>query len=181
MKKIIIITSTTLLIGIAIVAAFGLLQTPSKALNSSNTNGNTSNTANDLTPAQEQGQPARVAEIKGIVKSIEGNELLVANEINTVELTPEQQAAKKAERQAMSQEERQALKAQETAAAEIENVNIMIPVGVQLKKTTGDASGTLVPSELADIKEGSYISIWVDGYKTNAQNITFVKLRATTN
>lgn len=174
MKKIIIISVSTIVVVVGVAVVFSLVRTPNKTTNAASV-------SVSQTPAQEQGQPARTAEIKGIVKSIEGNELLVANEINTVELTAEQQAAKKAERQAMSQEERQALKAQETAEADIENVNIMIPVGVQLKKTTGDASGTLVPSELADIKEGSYISIWVDGYKTNTQNVTFVKLRATTN
>lgn len=134
-----------------------------------------------LTPAQELGQPARQAEIKGTVKSIEGNDLIIANEIDTIELTPEQQAAKKAERQAMSQEERQALKAQETAAAKIENVNVQIPVGVPIKKTTGDATGNLQASDLSEIKEGAYISIWINDYKTQKQSIVFVKLKSTTN
>lgn len=174
MKKSIIITGTVVVIAIVITTAYFMTRTDGATASKSNA-------TTTLTPAQEQGQPARSAEIKGIVKSIEGNEVLVANEIDTVELTAEQQAAKKTERQAMSQEERQALKAQETAAAKIENVNIMVPVGVPIKKTTGDASGTLVSSELADIKEGTYVSIWVDGYKTDNQSVVFVKVKATTN
>ncbi len=174
MKKIIIIV----LVAVVLVAGgiFGYIVTRPKNITAAK-----NSTSTSPTPAQEQGQPARSAEIKGIVKSIEGNEMLVANEIDSVELTPEQQAAKKAERQAMSQEERQALKAQETAVAKIENSNIMIPVGVPIKKTTGDASGTLVGSELSEIKEGSYVSIWVDNYKANSQSVVFVKLKSTAN
>jgi preprotein translocase subunit YajC len=174
MKKSIIITSVIAVVVIGGIATYLITRT-------NGVTASQSNTSSSLTPAQEQGQPARSAEIKGIVKSIEGNEVLIANEIDTVELTTEQQAAKKAERQALSQEERQALKAQETAAAEIENVNIMIPVGVPIKKTTGDASGTLVEAELADIKEGTYVSIWANDYKTDKQTIVFVKVKATTN
>lgn len=174
-------TKTIIIAGTAVViVASGIgIYFATRANGAVASSGSTNTTA--LTPAQEQGQPARSAEIKGIVKSIEGNDLLIANEIDTVELTTEQQAAKKAERQAMSQEERQALKAEETAAAKIENANIMIPVGVQIRKTTGDASGTLVSAELADIKEGTYVSVWVDGYKTDKKSVVFVKVKATTN
>lgn len=177
MKKTLIIISLVIVTAVGGTAIY-ITTRPSGAVASK---ANTTTNATALTPAQEQGQPARAAEIKGIVKSIEGNELLVANEIDTVELTAEQQAAKKAERQAMSQEERQALKAQETAAAKIENTNLLIPVGVPIKKTTGDATGQLVSSDLAEIKAGMYISVWADDYKSDKQSVVFVKLRATTN
>ncbi|NCU30738.1 hypothetical protein EOL73_03195 [Candidatus Saccharibacteria bacterium] len=132
-----------------------------------------------LSAAQEQGQPTRGAEIKGIVKSIEGNELIVENEINTVELTDEEKAAKKTERQSMSQEERQAIKAEETAQAEIEQVNITIPVGITMMKSTGEATGELVVAELAEIKSGIYVSIWVKNYQTDTAEVEFVKVRMT--
>jgi len=132
-------------------------------------------------PAQQQGQPTRVAELKGYVKSIEGNEVVIINEISTEpELTDAEKAAKKAERQNMSQEERQALKTEESVGLEKEDVRIIIPVGVTIKKTTGDASGNLVDAQLTDIKEGTYISLWVKDYKATNQIVEFVKVRGAT-
>lgn len=135
--------------------------------------------SSELTNAQEQGQPTRSAEVKGLVQSIEGNELVIANELNTDELTDEEKEAKKTERQSMSQEERQALKADETAQAETKNVSITIPVGVKMMKSTGDVSGELVAAELADIKVGTYVSIWVKDYLTDKAEFEFVKVRPT--
>lgn len=130
------------------------------------------------TVAQQQGQPVRVAELKGFVKSIEGNEIVIINEISEgEELTDEEKAAKKAERAKLSIEERQALKAEESATLQKEDVRIIIPVGVTIKKTTGDATGTLVDGGLDEIKEGTYISIWVIDYKATNQTVEFVKIR----
>ncbi|MEO8104746.1 MAG: hypothetical protein ABI602_00210 [Candidatus Saccharibacteria bacterium] len=175
MKKVIIMASVVTLVAIGGVSAYLLTRPHATAASEGNA------LASSLTPAQEQGQPARSAEIKGIVKSIEGNDLIIANEIDTVELTTEQQAAQKAERQALSQEERQALKAQETATAKIENTNIMIPVGVQIKKTTGDTSGTLVGADLSDVKKGTYVWVWVDGYHSDKQSVIFLKVKGSVN
>ncbi len=133
------------------------------------------------TQAQEQGQPARTAELKGYVASIEGNSVVIINEISDEpELTDEEKAAKKAERQAMSVEERQALKEEESSNVEKENVSIVIPVGVPVMKTSGDASGTLADAELSEIKEGVYVSIWVKNSGAANQLVEFVKIRGAT-
>lgn len=136
-------------------------------------------TKTSATPAQDQGQPVRSAELKGTIKSIEGNEVIIINEISTDELTDAEREAKKAERQALSQEERQALKAEESETLQKENVTITIPVGVTVKKTTGDATGTLVDAQIADITPGVYVSIWVKDYKSANQQVEFVKIRTT--
>ncbi len=136
-------------------------------------------TTASTTPAQDQGQPTRSAELKGTIKSIEGNEVVIINEISTDELTDAEREAKKTARQALSQEERQALKAEESAELQKENVTITIPVGVPVKKTTGDATGALVDAQIADITAGTYVSIWVKDYKTAKQQVEFVKIRAT--
>lgn len=137
-----------------------------------------SDSSNFSNPAQQQGQPTRAAEVKGYVKSIEGNEVVVINEISVqTELTDAEKEAKKTERQSMSQEERQALKTDESATLEKEDIKIIIPVGIAIKKTTGDASGNLVDAELTDIKEGIYVSLWVTNYKTDSQMVEFVKVK----
>lgn len=131
-------------------------------------------------PAQEQGQPVRVAELKGTVKSIEGNDIVIVNELSEEkELTDEEKAIQKAERAKLSIEERQAIKAEESATVPTEDVRIIIPVGVTIKKTVGDATGTLVDGGLDEIKEGTYISIWINGYDTADQFVEFVKIRGT--
>jgi uncharacterized membrane protein len=168
-KSIIVISVVTLLIG-GTVGAYVFM-------NTSNTNASATKTS--TTPAQEQGQPVRSAELKGTIKSIEGNEVVIINEISTDELTDAEREAKKAERQALSQEERQALKAEESATLQKENVTITIPVGVTVKKTTGDATGTLVDAQIADITPGVYVSIWVKDYKSANQQVEFVKIRTT--
>jgi len=131
-----------------------------------------------LSLAQQQGQPARVAELKGLVKSIEGNQIIILNEISTEpELTDAEKAAKKAERSKLSIEERQALKAEESSVLPKEEVSITIPVGTTIKTTTGDSTGSLVDGDLTEIKEGTYISIWVNNYSLTDQTIEFLKIK----
>lgn len=172
MKKIIVIAGIASLLVGAGIGAYVLVSGENSATTAAKTTVST-------TPAQEQGQPSRVAELKGTIKSIEGNEVVIINEISTDELTDEEREAKKAARQAMSQEERQALKAEESAELQKENVSITIPVGVPVKKTTGDATGAFVDAQIADITAGTYVSIWVKDYKTANQQVEFVKIRAT--
>ena len=130
--------------------------------------------------AKEQGQPERTAEIKGKVKSIEGNELVIINEISTEpELTDAEKAAKKAERQKLSQEERQALKEQESTTLKKEDVKVTIPVGVAIKKGVGDTSGALTDAEMAEIKMDVYISVWIQDINENPKTAEFVKIRGT--
>ncbi len=105
--------------------------------------------------------PTRPAEINGVISSMEGNKLMVKNEIGQPVLTEEELAKKKAERQKMTQEARQALKAQETANAKTEDVSIVVPVGVAISKGTGDGSGNSVAATYADLKKGGYVSVWM--------------------
>lgn len=112
--------------------------------------------------------PTRLAEVNGYVLSIEGNELIVANELGVKEVTEEERAR----RQKLTQEERQALKAQESANLKKENVTITIPVGTTIVKGSGDASGTNVKAQMTEIVKGVYVSIWKTG-----DSVEFVKLK----
>lgn len=170
-KTIIIVSVATLLVGGGI-GAYLLLGDKDSTVTATKTSVST-------TPAQELGQPTRPAELKGTIKSIEGNEVIIINEISTDELTDEEREAKKTARQALSQEERQALKAEESADLQKENVTITIPVGVPVKKTTGDATGALVDAQIADIAAGTYVSLWVKDFEKANQQVEFVKIRAT--
>lgn len=106
--------------------------------------------------------PNRPADVNGLVRLIEGNEILIANELKTQTLTDEEREAQKIERQAMTQEERQALKTQEAENLETENVTLVIPVGVPIIKGSGEADGANILSELTEIKVGTYVSIWLN-------------------
>lgn len=105
--------------------------------------------------------PDRPAEVNGLVRSIEGNEVTIAKEIKENNLTEEEREAQKDDRAAMTQEERQALKAELTESMETENVTLIIPVGVPIIKGSGVADGENVAAELAEIKSGVYISLWI--------------------
>jgi hypothetical protein len=105
--------------------------------------------------------PTRPAEINGIISSLEGNKLIVKNEVGKPVLSEEEMAKQKAERQKMTQEERQALKAQETANAKTEDVSIEVPVGKTILKGTGDGSGNSMKASFEDLKKGIYVSIWM--------------------
>jgi C4-type Zn-finger protein len=114
----------------------------------------------------------RPAEINGIISSIEGNSLIIKNEIDKEILSEEDADKQKAERQKMTQEERQALKAAETANAKTEDVSIQIPVGVSIIKGSGDGSGNSIPASFEELKKGIYVSIWIkDG------NVETVKIK----
>lgn len=109
--------------------------------------------------------PGRPAEVNGIISSMEGNQIIVKNEIGKEILSEEEAAAKKAERQKMTQEERQAIMAQERANTQTEDLSLEIPVGVTILKGTGDGSGNSINAVFEDLKKGVYISIWRDGEK----------------
>lgn len=115
--------------------------------------------------------PSRIAEVNGYILSIEGNEMVVANEMGVKVVTEEERAR----RQKLTQEERQALKAQESANLSKENVTITIPVGVSIVKGSGDASGSNVKAEMSEMVKGIYVSIWRSG-----ESVEFVKLKGVT-
>ncbi len=112
--------------------------------------------------------PTRIAEINGYIVSIEGNDVVVANEVGVKEISEEERAR----RQKLTQEERQALKVQESAKLTKENISTTIPVGVSIVKGSGDASGSNVKAEMSEIIKGVYVSIWKNG-----DIVEFVKLK----
>jgi len=112
--------------------------------------------------------PTRLAEINGYITSIQGNEVTIANEIGTKEITEEERAR----RQKLTQEERQALKAQESANLTKESVDITVPVGVTIVKGSGAADGTNMKAKMSELTKGVYVSIWKSG-----DSVEFVKLK----
>jgi hypothetical protein len=137
------------------------------------TNSDSVTTTTEL-PSTNLESPARPAEVNGYVKSIEGNEIVIANEIKDRDeaLTEEEKAAQQAERQSLSPEERQASRQATTEEIETENLTLIIPVGIPVVKSSGTADGTMVNGELSDIKTGTYLSIWLNG-----EEVEFVKLK----
>lgn len=123
-------------------------------------------------------QPDRVAEVKGVVVSIDGTQVSIDRyiKIPSEELTEEEKAAKKAERAQLSQEERQALKAAENAALETERVTVTIPVGVPIVQMVPEGDTPVVGSAtLADIRSGMEVTVWTDG-GTDGSNAEYVRL-----
>jgi hypothetical protein len=146
-KKIIIIVTIVSLIALGSYFVF------TKETNQSTTN---------ITEESDKTSPNRPAEINGLIISALGNEIKIANEVDRVVLTEEEQAAKKAETQKLSPEERAAAREAEKADLKIEEISVTIPVGVPIIKGSGDASGSLVNADIADLSKGTYVSIWTD-------------------
>ena len=120
--------------------------------------------------------PEGAAAINGVVRSIEGNEVIVANEIREEkDLTDEEKETQKEERQNLTQEERQASRQVEAETLETESITLIIPVGVTILKTSGTGDSSFVNAELSEIKSGSYISIWMD----ENNEVEAVKLKGT--
>lgn len=117
------------------------------------------------------GVPTRGAELSGVVSSIEGNEIVLKNEIGREILNEEQMAQKKAERQKMSETERQALRNAETQGMKTEDIKLTVPVGVPIFKGTGQTIGEIIKVDLGEIKKGSYISVWKNGEQIEAIKI----------
>lgn len=117
--------------------------------------------------------PSRPAEINGTVVSVEGNIIVVSNEVGKEQLTEEERDARKEEMANLSQEERQAQRQQELESMETEDVEIVIPVGVPISKGSGDASGDNISAEISEIIKGTYVSIWVNEGNTPE----FVKIK----
>jgi len=105
--------------------------------------------------------PSRPAEVNGTVLSVEGNIIVIANEIGKEQLTEEEKAARKEEIDSLSQEEKQALRQEEKDAFETEDIEIIVPVGITITKGGGDASGDSVIAEISELVKGTYLSIWL--------------------
>jgi len=128
------------------------------ACTNTNQNDQTSNNT-QATEIAETTLPTRPAEINGQVKSIEGNEVVILNELKEA-LSNEERATRQKERANLSQEERQALRQEEIEEVETKQITLQIPVGVPVITGSGNADGLNVSASLADIKSGSYLSIW---------------------
>lgn len=120
-------------------------------------NNQTSTTTNNATTTVA---PTRPPEINGVVMSIEGNEIIVANEVGRVILSDEEQAQKKAEMQKMSEDQRKAAREAENLQYKTENVTLTLPVGIPIAKGTGDGSGNIIATDLTSITKGIYLTIW---------------------
>ena len=105
--------------------------------------------------------PERPAEINGVIKTIEGNEVVVLKELKEA-VSEEERLARQEERQNLSQEERQALRQEELETVETEPVTLIIPVGVPIVKGSGTTDGTNVSAKLTDLVSGVYVSIWLN-------------------
>jgi uncharacterized membrane protein len=105
--------------------------------------------------------PDRPAEINGVIKTIEGNEVIVLKELKEA-ISEEERLVRQEERQNLSQEERQALRQEELDTVETESVTLIIPVGVPIVKGSGTTDGTNVAAKLTDLVSGVYVSIWLN-------------------
>ena len=120
-------------------------------------------------------QPDRPAEINGVIVSAQGNELVVANEINRQTLTDEEREANKESRQNLTPEEKAALREEENQEIETENVTIIVPVGVPVIGGSGEATGEMVKLDIVELTKGTYISAWVAA----DSSIEYVKVKGT--
>lgn len=127
----------------------------------------------EITNQPDLASPSRPAEINGIVKSVEGNIIVIANEINKEQLSEEDRDTRKEEMQNLSQEERQASRQQDLETIETQDLEIIIPVGVTISKGSGNNSGDNVATEISDITKDIYLSIWV----TENNTPEFVKIK----
>lgn len=107
--------------------------------------------------------PSRPAEINGTIASMEGNQLVVKNEVGREVLSDEEREKRKEDRASMTQEEKQAARAQEMEAVESEDVLVNVPVGTLMIKGTGIGDGGSIKAVFDDLKAGAYISVWMNG------------------
>jgi len=122
--------------------------------------------------ADSLSMPGRPAEINGMIASIEGNQLIIKNEVGREILTDEEREKRKEARANMTQEEKQALRAQEKESVEVEDRIVDVPVGTVIIKGTGNGDGGNVKAVFDDMKEGTYISIWM-----NDSSIELIKIK----
>ena len=126
---------------------------------------------------------SRAAEVRGTVKSIEGDKLVIARVLDDplANMTEEERAARREQMMKLSMEERQARRQQELQGLTTEDVSVTIPVGVPVVKaavgqglTDGGESASL-----ADIRSGMSLVIWTQGGKTDAATAEYVRIAGT--
>lgn len=148
------------------------------AIGCSNSSDSNSQTAaeNSTRALTQSGAPDRRFDMQGIVKSIIGNEVTVNIVIGEqAELSEEEKAKRRAERQNMSPEERQQSREANFKVTN-ETKSVIIPVGVPIVMTQNN-TGTpeVTKMELADIKKGSVLKIWIKSGSTS-EEVEFVQI-----
>ncbi len=122
-------------------------------------------------------KPERKAEVYGKVIKMEGN-IVTISEIDlsadpTIGMTTDE---KRAYKQALSDEERMALN-QAIQSATLGEVTVLIPVGIPMtKKLETGPEAPEVEGTLADIANGSLLSVWTNVDVTDRKVAEFVKI-----
>lgn len=110
-------------------------------------------------------------DIRGTVKSVQGNQVLIARIVNdpSANLTEAERAAQQQKMQNASQAERDAFRQQQLQGTQTVNAHVTIPVGVPIVKVAAGqgAGGTGENASLADIKPGITLVIWTQDHKTD--------------
>ena len=136
--------------------------------------------------------PDRKAEVSGIVKSIVGNEVTIAllaksgssetgtTESADAELTDEEKAEKQAANQA-ARESGEKGSGSGTGMTDVElsgeTVDIIIPVGTTVVKSSGVGDGEFITLNIADIYKGDSVKIWVlEGGESEVELAEFVQV-----
>jgi len=171
MKKIVLIVVAVALLGVG--AYFG-----ASALAAGSDTGTAEGGGSQTGATADPNQPDRTAEVKGLVLSIDGTNVVIERYVKdpSEELTDEEKEARKAERAELTQEERQALKAAENAALETERVTVSVPVGTPIVQMVLDGDEPVAQaSTLAELRSGMEITVWTDG-GTDGATAEYVKL-----
>jgi hypothetical protein len=127
-------------------------------------------------------KPERKAEVYGKVIKMEGNLVTIAQIDTSADPTADMTTAEKqAYKQSLSEEERMALNASIQGAV-LGEVTVLIPVGIPMtKKTQAGPEAPEIEGTLADIANGSLLSVWIDTDVTDRKVAEFVKISTQTN
>ncbi len=131
--------------------------------------------------------PDRKAEVAGVIKSIIGNEVTISlleksNTANTseegIELTEEEKAAKQAENQAARESGGEGGQSSMTdIELSGETIDIIIPVGTTVVKSSGVGDGEFITLNIGDIYKGDSVKIWIrDGGELEVELAEFVQV-----
>lgn len=126
--------------------------------------------------------PGTPAEIRGTVKKVEGNVVLVASiqDDPIANMTEDERQEYMRKMQSLSMEERQALRQQQLDNAQTVDVHATIPVGVTILKIVPGqgATGEGETGSLSDIKPGTRVAIWTKDKKTDDAIAIAVRIEA---
>jgi hypothetical protein len=111
--------------------------------------------------------PDRKAEVSGVIKNIIGNEVTIslllkeASASTGIELTDEEKAAKQAANKAAKESGEKTSGAGMTdAKLSGETVEVVIPVGTTVVKSSGLGDGAFISLNIGDMYKGDTVKIW---------------------